>query len=555
MCKPLLEGNSKPFYRHLRGQRPKQHISLLNTDGDITDDPAVCSTILNTHFHNQFNKTHALHGQDPASHKPNCGEIEVYGVIKLLNSLKSGKAPGPDGLKKEDLTLDTEQTAGCLSLIFNKSLTFGKLPAEWKTANVTPIHKSGSKQNANNYRPISLTSIPCKLLEHIVLRNLLEKIDSWLHNRQHGFRKGLSCETQICATLHEIMGATDKKSSVHAAVLDLSKAFDRVPHALLMQKLTHIPGMESYLLDWIHDFLCNRSQTVVLDGAKSESLPVTSGVPQGSVLGPVLFLVYINDLPSHVDCSVGLFADDTLMYQNVDNTNDEERFQANLESLNTWSKTWGMSFNAKKCKIIAFHPQRTVPEYTMDNIVLEHTDHCKYLGVILQSDLKFTDHIADKICSARKQIGMIRRALYWAPERARLIAYKSLCLPHLEYASCAWDPSTKREIEALEIVQNQGVRMICGLKGRRGVTEAKEKLQLEQLVIRRKNSRVKLLNKILSREEAHPALCSSYDEIINQPHTTVSTRSQTRNEPRSIAATGNCFHNSFLPRTIRDMKI
>ena len=302
--------------------------------------------------------------------------------------------------------------------------------------------------------------------------------------------------------------------------------------------------MKSYLLDWIYDFLCNRSQKVVLDGVKSESLPVTFGVPQGSVLGPVLFLVYINDLPSHVDCSVGLFADDTLMYQNVDNTKDEERFQANLESLNIWSKTWGMSFNAKKCKIIAFHPQRTVPEYTMDSIMLEHTDHCKYLGVILQSDLEFTDHIADKICSARKQIGIIRRAFYWALERARLIANKSLCLPHLEYASCARDPSTNREIEALKIAQNQGVRMICGLKGRRGVTEANEKLQLVQLAIRRKNSRFKLLHKMMSREEAHPALCSSYDKISNEP-----------NEPRSIAVTGNCFRNSFLPRTIRDMKI
>ena len=233
------------------------------------------------------------------------------------------------------------------------------------------------------------------------------------------------------------------------------------------------------------------------------------------------------------------------------------RFQANLDSLNTWAEMWGMCFNAKKCIIIAFQSQGTVPQYTMNNTVLEHTDHCKYLGVILQSDMKFTYHIANKICDARKQIGMmIRRALYWAPERARLIAYKSLCRPHLEYASCAWDPSSNREIEALEMVQNQGVRMISGLKGRRGVTEAKEKLQLQQLDVWRKNSRVKLLHKILSKEESHPALSASYDEIVNQPPTSVQTRRRatTRNEPRSISTTGNCFHNSFLPRTIRDLK-
>lgn len=150
---------------------------------------------------------------------------------------------------------------------------------------------------------------------------------------------------------------------------------------------------------------------------------------------------------------------------------------------------------------------------------------------------------------------MIRRALYWAPERARLIAYKSLCLPHLEYASCAWDPTQQKEIESLEMVQNMAVRVISGLKGRRGVTEAKEKLQLTPLVERRKNSRIKLLMKILSKEEAHPALCQAYDDIVNQPGTNIHTRSQTKGVPRSVAANGSCFHNSFIPRTIRDLKM
>ena len=151
---------------------------------------------------------------------------------------------------------------------------------------------------------------------------MLEKIDNWIHNRQHGFRKGLSCKTQICATLHKIIGVIDRKSSAHTATLGLSKVFDRVPHALLMQKLSAIPGIETYLLNWIHDLLWNKSQTVVLSRTKSDLLPVTSGMPQGSVLGPVLFLVYINDFPSYVDCSISLFADNTLIYQMVDNTAD-----------------------------------------------------------------------------------------------------------------------------------------------------------------------------------------------------------------------------------------
>jgi len=171
-----------------------------------------------------------------------------------------------------------------------------------------------------------------------------------------------------------------------------------------MEKLTAIPEVDSYLLDWIHDFLCNRSQSIILNGTKSSSLPVTSGVPQGSVLGLVLFLVYINNLPSQVDCSVELFADNTLMYQVVKNTDDERRFQANLNLLTGWAGRWKMSFNVTKCKVIAFQARRPVPEYTMNNIALEHTDHCKYLGVTLQSNLRFNNHIAHKTCKARQQL-------------------------------------------------------------------------------------------------------------------------------------------------------
>ena len=175
--------------------------------------------------------------------------------------------------------------------------------------------------------------------------------------------------------------------------------------------------------------------------------------------------------------------------------------------------------------------------------------------MILQTDLKFNTHIADKVGCARKQIGMIKRALYWAPEKARLIAYKSLCLPHLEYAACAWDPISAKDIETLEMTQNHGVRMISNLKGRRGITESKERLQLQPLDFRRRNSRIKLLHKILSNEEAHPALIESYDEITNEQDTAIITRAKDKGLPRSISTIGNCFHNSFLPRTIRDLKI
>jgi len=214
-----------------------------------------------------------------------------------------------------------------------------------------------------------------------------------------------------------------------------------------------------------------------------------------------------------------------------------------------------MNFNAKKCSIIAFKPQKAIPSYTLDGTILEHTDHTKYLGVTLQSDLRFDYHIANKIGTARQQIGMIRRALYWAPENAKLTAYKALCRPHLEYAAAAWDPSAAKDIDAIELVQNLAVRLITGIKGREGVSEAKEKLQLAPLQQRRKNARFSLLMKILAADESHPALNTAYEELTSQPKSTVETRAQARGVPRSVGASGNLYFNSFLPRTIRDMKI
>jgi len=481
-------------------------------------------------------------------------EIHKEGIIKLVKDLKPGKAPGPDAIRRDDLLIDVNLTSQCLTHIFNKSLQTSKLPIAWKTANITPLHKKGPVDTANNYRPISLTSIPCKILEHIVLRNLNSKINDILHQRQHGFRRGLSCETQLCSTMHDILSAAENSNSIHAVVLDFTKAFDRVPHSLLLQKLAAIETIDSYLINRIHNFLLDRSQQVILDGTSSSSLPVTSGVPQGSVLGPTLFLIYINDLPEAIDCSVSLFADDTLMYQTVNNSLDETRFQNNIDSLHQWALRWGMEFNASKCHIMSFHAQRVLPDYTLGGEVLKHVDQTRYLGVTIQSNFKFNSHIDDKVSKAKQQLGMVKRALHWAPKSAKLLAYKSLCRPHLEYSASVWDPAGKTLIHDIEMVQNTAVRFIDSIKGREGVTRSKEDLGLDTLQTRRKNQRFNLLMRILSEEDSHSALCASYEQLINLPDNFVQTRAQSKGIPASIYTRNSSFYNSFLPRTIRELK-
>ena len=294
---------------------------------------------------------------------------------------------------------------------------------EWKTANnVTPIHKKGPKDEPSNYRPISLTSIPCKMLEHILLHHLNKTLDSVLHNRQHGFRRGLSCETQLCSTYHDLVRAAEQSHSTHAVVLDFKKAFDKVPHYLLLQKIRQIQGIDPHLVNWIQDFLTNRNQRVVMKKSTSSQLTVTSGVPQGSVLGPTLFLIYIKDLPKSVTCNVSLYADDTLIYSVVQNSEDEKSFQSNINSLHDWSVRWKMPFNTTKCEVIVFsNKDGAPPTYTLGGVPLNIVQETTYLGVTMQSNLKFTKHITAKTKNANKVLGSIRYNLHDAPERARLL--------------------------------------------------------------------------------------------------------------------------------------
>ena len=563
VCKPLETGNSKPFYHHLKWSQDtaKPPMKLMTTDKTHTEDIEECANILNQFFSAQFCTQHQLDSNSRMTiqQPTNLDTISISpdGVAKLLTSLKNGKSAGPDEICKDDLVVDPIMVSKCLSYIFEASLASSKLPQEWKLAHVTPLHKRGSSDQPNNYRPISLTSIPCKLLEHIVLHHLNIALDKILHNRQHGFRKGLSCETQLCATYHDIARCVDKGHTIHAVVMDFAKAFDKVPHRLLMAKLSEVPDISKQILDWIHDFLFNRKQRVVIKGKASRELPVTSGVPQGSVLGPTLFLAYINDLPKHVRCSISLFADDTLVYQIVDTKADKLNFQKNIDALHAWADTWGMSFNVSKCSVMLFNQTLKSPssDYRLGNVPLDIVQQTKYLGVLLQSDLKFSNHICDKVNKANRQVGMIKRALHHAPETAKLLAYTSLCRPHVEYAASVWDPYLECLSHDIEMIQNKAVRFISNIKGRESVTEAREKLCLDTLVNRRKKIRHNLLLRLLSNEEHHRLLVNDYDELCSDnPDNTPTTRAMARGVPPTIYAKTSAYYNSFLPKTVREIK-
>ena len=259
-----------------------------------------------------------------------------------------------------------------------------------------------------------------------------------LTNLNHGFRKGYSCETQLALTLDDIFRNFDKDIQTDIVVLDFSKAFDKVPHDRLLYKLDSY-GIRDGLLRWLTNYLCNRTMTVVVDGDSSDPAPVLSGVPQGTVLGPLLFLCFINDLPDTVSSQVRLFADDCVLYRLIKNHNDHLKLQEDLQNLEKWADTWGMEFNAKKCHILSVK-NKTSFFYQLCGEILKNVSSTTYLGLNISNDLKWSTHVRDLCSKASSRLGFIRRNLQHCPLTTRKNAYLALVRSVMEYGAAIWDP-------------------------------------------------------------------------------------------------------------------
>ena len=389
-------------------------------------------------------------------------EINVCGVQKLLHTIKPNKASGPDSIPCRVLKEAASELAPALADIFNSSLSVGTLPDDWKTAHVAPAFKKGNTNAAENYRPISLTCVCCKLLEHIICHHIRAHLDN--HNIlsifQHGFRSGHSCDSQLLSTVHDLMSIFDRKKQVDVAVLDFSKAFDVVPHQRLLGKLRHC-GINGRALKWIADFLSRRTQRVVVDGAYSWWSPVHSGVPQGTVLGPLLFLIYINDLPDSVSRTVRLFADDCLVYREVGSIDDQLALQRDLDSLENWAHIWGMKFNPSKCTILTISRSPPLHKfYSLCGTILQQVSEAKYLGVNISEDLHWSKHIQGLASKASSTLGLLRRNLSLCPQKLREQAYISLIRSRLEYCAAIWDPHLEKDTQQLEAIQRRAARFV-----------------------------------------------------------------------------------------------
>ena len=529
-----------------------------NCGQSITDDTEK-ATLLNDYFTQCFNT--AVPKLDTTSFNcqyldPSCCPEELLcsedEVTDLLLSLNTSKANGPDGISATMLKSTAYSIAPGLTKLFNKSISTGQLPSPWKTSSIVPIPKGNDKSSVTNYRPISLLSILSKILERHMYWQIATHLEMYSPNSLHqwGFQPKKSTTAALLDVYNNWAMEIDRGNEVCAIFFDLRKAFDSVPHRKLVEKLV-ATDMNPYILKWIICYLSNRSQYVVLNGEKSPTTDVISGVPQGSVLGPLLFLIYINDA-EHGALSDGsvinLFADDTLFYRVITSSLDYTKLQNDIDTFACWVNDNVLTLNAGKCKymVISKRKSRAIPCQTMMlyNKPMDKVSSYKYLGVTICNDLAWSTHI-DKIASKTRQlIGMLYRRFYkWSSSNALLQLYLSLIRPHLEYATQVWSPHQLKDIQKLEAVQKFALK-VCLKRWDSSYSELLDLSGIPKLADRRKLLCLTYFYKAVNGHVTLP------DGIIVPRVCVHNTRSSSRATYVQPFASTNTYQHSFFSSTI-----
>ena len=403
---------------------------------------------------------------------------------------------------------------------------------------------------------MSLTCICCKTLEHIIVSNINKHLafESILADCQHGFRSQRSCETQLVQFFHDLISNLDRALNrnhrqTDVIIMDFAKAFDKVPHRRLLYKLDYY-GIRGSTHKWITSWLSGRFQKVVLDGQASDPVPVLSGVPQGSVLGPVLFLIFINDLPENIRSSVRLFADDCVLYRNIESPADCQILQDDLNSLAQWEADWQMKFNVAKChsmRVTRHPPDKHIQfEYTLHQQRLEQVQSAKYLGITISDDLDWGQHISEISSKATKTLGFLWRNLAFAPRHTKEVAYKTLVRPKLEYAAPIWHPYHETQIGQVEKVQRTAARWTCRRwRNTSSVGDMLDDLEWPSLETRREQSSLTFFYKIHSG-----TVDLDKDKYLTPAPNLRRTRASHESQYTRYFAYSDALKNSFFPRTI-----
>ena len=465
-----IKNDSKSFYSYMRSKHKKKDTvgPLKNHHGVIITDPLETAHELNNYFGSVFTKENMQVVVNPESffdEKDNINtrnpEITIEMVVYRLAELKEDKTPGPDNLYPKFLKEIRHQIGPFLTQLYKDSIETGVVPRDWRDAIVVPLFKKGNRGMVNNYRPVSMTCIICKILEKIIKEEMLVFLNEHhiIKNSQHGFREGRSSLSNLLDFYYDIYESLDKSNSVDIIYLDFAKAFDKVPHERLALKLQAC-GIGGNILRWIQNWLKDRRQRVSIKGASSDWIKVESGVPQGSVLGPLLFVIYINDLEKDINSKVSMFADDTKLHAVVNKEEDANILRRDLNRIWQWSLDWQMQFNVEKCAVMHIGKKNPRLPYSMGGNVIQTIQEGKDLGVLISQDMKLARQCILAAGKANKMLGIIKRTVISRDKKMIISLYKALVRPHLEYCVQAWNPYMQGDIKMLERVQRRATKLI-----------------------------------------------------------------------------------------------
>ena len=519
-------GTSQKTYwnilKHFLNRSKVPRIPPLFHNNTFITNCKLKAEIFNDYFSSQCTPFHNDSNLPPFTKLTN-EKIETLTIsddeIKLLlKNIDITKSTGPDNISATMLKMCGDTLVQPIRIIFLNIVKTGIYPSQWKKANVTPVHKKNDKQLVDNYRPISLLPILSKIFERIIFKNLYNHLISnhLISKNQSGFRPGDSCTNQLLFLINEIHKAFDDNNclEVRSVYLDMSKAFDKVWHPGLIFKLKQ-NGVSGKLLKLLTNYLSNRYQRVVINGKNSKWAPILSGVPQGSVLGPLLFLVFVNDLENDIKCNIKFFADDTSLFSTVFNPfKSASDLNSDLSTISKWARQWKMSFNpdpTKPAEEIIFSCKKVNtfhPPLFFQNAQVKRVNYHKHLGLILDPKLCFVRHINEKVSKAKKLIGMIKHLRSYLPIKSLEQIYKMYARPHLDYCDVIYHTpaltydlssalSLNYRMNILEKTQYQAALAITGAWKGTNLDKIYEELGWESLNERRIFRRLSMFYKIM----------------------------------------------------------
>ena len=502
----------KSFWTYVNRRQSKHPgISHITSSGTDIDNPQAIANSFNNYFTSVFTP---ISDDDTCQAPVTCFNpaslhnisITSNDVYKILKSLPAKTSTDNDGLSYKVLKEGGTILATYLAQLFSLSLDLGRLPDAWKMGVVTPIHKDGPRNLVSNYRPITVTSCCCRILERIIRNRLTDylSLNGIISDTQHGFVPRRSTDTILLRFYDFITNNVDNNMVIDAIFFDFSKAFDKISHSKLILRL-YYNGVSGKILDWIIDFLTHREQKVRIGNLFSYSLPVTSGVIQGSVLGPILFNIFINDIDSVVKHSMILkYADDIRLFSSSLKSDSalsvlKQNLQIDIDNVVDWVSNSGMTFNTSKCFSTTFGSSSVSRRsYSICGSGISYKSSFRDLGVLASTPLSFGRHMDVIISKSFSKLGLIHKIFHNKSQKTIPRLFKAYVRPVLEYSSLIWNPYTIKYINKIERVQRNMCRMIPTIR-HLPYREQLRRLGLHSLHLRRQRYQLILIYKLYNR--------------------------------------------------------